>query len=159
MLSQGELHALREAAERAWDEDTRHPGFQGHPNPSAGQCYVTASWLANRLGGHVARKGGHYVWLSPDKSHVLDLTGDLFAQKPADPGLQGMKIHPDDPGLELMPRHRMHRPGPVVFKKSNHPVYAGAEIVPTLNNDRAHRFATRADKFFDDPEARRRYAY
>lgn len=77
ILSQGEIHALREAAERAWGEDTRDPVFQG-ATPAAGQCYNTSRWLQERLGGSVGRVHGHYVWMSPDHQYVLDLTGDQF---------------------------------------------------------------------------------
>lgn len=141
MLTQGELHALREAAERSWDDDTRHPSFHGHPQPSTGQCYVTASWLAGRLGGRVGHMGGHYVWVSPDynkargRGYVLDLTGDNFTYSKTKP-----------------------QPGPIVFKRASHPSYSTLELVPTLKNDRAEKFATRANRLFDDPNALHKFA-
>lgn len=35
-----------------------------------------AHWLVSRLGGHVGVKRGHYVWLSPDETYRIDLTGE-----------------------------------------------------------------------------------
>jgi hypothetical protein len=80
IISQGEIHALREAAERAWGDDTRNEAYRGSQRRSAGQCYNTSRWLQKRLGGSVGRIEGHYVWLSPDQSHVIDLTGDRFGK-------------------------------------------------------------------------------
>lgn len=150
-LSQGEIHALRLAAEQAWDDDTRHPAYQGHPLPCAGQCYVTSRWLADRLGGHVARKDGHYFHLSPEQTHALDLTGDLNHTPPADDRLSGLQVDEDDPGLELEPHHRTWRPGPPIYKTTDHPLFADAEIVPSTANDRAARFSARANRAFDTP--------
>src|ERR1700747_3068956 len=76
MLAQGEILALREAAEKAWDDDTCHPSYVGHRLASAGQCYVTSAWLAERLGGSVGQKNGHFFWVSPGRKYGLDLTGD-----------------------------------------------------------------------------------
>lgn len=74
MLSPGEIDALHKAAHFAWDDDTRLAAYYAHPEPSAGQCYVTARWLADRLGGNVGRKNGHYFFVSSDGSYALDLT-------------------------------------------------------------------------------------
>src|SRR3954466_16343007 len=81
-LSQGEIHALREAAERAWGDDTRDEAYAGHPESALGQCYNTSRWLQHRLGGSVGRKEGHYFWLSPDQTYAMDLTGDQFGGSP-----------------------------------------------------------------------------
>ena len=74
-ITQGEIDALKTVAAQAWADDTRYPRWKGS-SFGGGQCYVTAVWLTKRLGGFVGRKQGHYVWLSPDQSYVLDLTGD-----------------------------------------------------------------------------------
>ena len=75
-ISQGELHALQNAADKAWGDDTRHPEFHGDQDKSKGQCYVTSFWLTKHFGGFVGNDKGHYVWVSPDKKYVIDLTGD-----------------------------------------------------------------------------------
>ena len=74
-ISPGEIDALKIAASQAWADDTRYPRWKGL-SYGGGQCYVTAVWLTERLGGFVGKKAGHFAWLSPDKSCVLDLTGD-----------------------------------------------------------------------------------
>src|ERR1035438_7353448 len=82
-ITQEKLHELRTAAEHAWSDETRHPDSQGHPQPSAGQCYVTSRWLQGKLGGgHIGVKQGHYFWVSPDKNYIIDLTGDQDAYGP-----------------------------------------------------------------------------
>lgn len=153
-ISQGHLHALREAAENSWADDTRHSAYQGHPQPSAGQCYVTSRWLTSRLGGSVARKDGHYFWLSPEKSHAIDLTGDNFAFKPEHPTLQGIRLNEHDPGLELEPHQLAHRPGPMLYKETTHPYFAGAEVMPDEDDSdaaqRTDRFVRRADAALDN---------
>ncbi len=73
-ITQGEVEALYEAARRAWGEDTRYPVWAHYSkHPDAGQCYVTASWLRERLGGNIGKSRGHYVWLSPGEQYILDL--------------------------------------------------------------------------------------
>lgn len=153
-LSQGELHALRAAAERAWDDDTRHPAYSGHPLRSAGQCYVTSRWLADRLGGHVARKNGHYFFVDPDERHGLDLTGDQFHEPPIDPKLAD-SVEPDDDGVGFImeDHHKTWRPGPVIYKETSHPYFSGYEIVPPVKDEQAERFGKRADRIFDNPDA------
>ena len=77
-ITQGEIDALHKAAQRAWADDTRYPVASG--SGDVGQCYVTAYWLKQRLGGHVGRVNGHYAWLSPEGDYVLDLaphSGDI----------------------------------------------------------------------------------
>lgn len=71
-ITEGEIAALHEAAQRAWADDTRYPIASGS-TADAGQCYVTSYWLKERLGGHIGRDRGHYAWLSPDCDYVLDL--------------------------------------------------------------------------------------
>lgn len=75
-ITDGECDALYEAARRAWGEDTRYPIASGS-SPDDGQCYVTARWLQERLGGFVGKKEGHYAWLSPDRSFTLDLASHV----------------------------------------------------------------------------------
>lgn len=74
-ITQGEIDALHKAAAFAWAEDTRYP-LTLSSNASAGQCYVTACWLVDRLGGKLGKKEGHYVWLSSNEKFYIDLTGD-----------------------------------------------------------------------------------
>ena len=81
-ITQGEIDALHKAAQRAWADDTRYPVASG--SGDVGQCYVTAYWLKQRLGGHVGRVNGHYAWLSPEGDYVLDLaphSGDIVYEK------------------------------------------------------------------------------
>lgn len=77
-ITQGELDALRKAAERAWGDDTRYPLKRGDRRPEQGQSYVTARWLTERLGGHVGVKGGRYAWVSPDGDWMIDLTRNVY---------------------------------------------------------------------------------
>lgn len=151
-VSQDYLHDLRNAAEQAWGDDTRHEAYTGHPQPSAGQCYVTSRWLASKLGGHVGVKSGHYFWVSPDKSHVIDLTGDQFAYPPADISRYGIKLDEDDSGWEPTEDHTRWRPGPVLYKRADHPLYRGFRIKSAENDDpRVGLFAQRADQYLQDP--------
>lgn len=71
-ITDGEIDALHQAAMRAWSEDTRYPIAQVKAGDS-GQCYVTSMWLKERLGGHIGKRRGHFVWLSPDRDYILDL--------------------------------------------------------------------------------------
>lgn len=71
-ITQGEIEALHQAAQRAWADDTRYP-IAHVTSPDSGQCYVTALWLKERLGGQVGKLNGHFAWLSPDSDFVLDL--------------------------------------------------------------------------------------
>lgn len=75
-ITPGEIDALRIAAAQAWADDTRYPRWIKDSSVGGGQCYVTAVWLQSRLGGYVGKKEGHFAWLSPDKSYVLDITGN-----------------------------------------------------------------------------------
>lgn len=171
-ISQDQLHEYRSAAESAWGDDTRHPDFVGHPDPSAGQCYVTSKWLTGELGGHVGTKNGHYFWVSPDKSHVIDLTGDQFSSPPPSGRmnfLDGQPVDEEDEAYE--PETRGWRPGPVMFKRANHPLYKGFRIKadpqppqdqrdwedleqsPRIN-DRLQRFTRRANAALTNPTSR-----
>jgi tRNA nucleotidyltransferase (CCA-adding enzyme) len=149
-MNQGEIHALREAAERAWGDDTRHQAYHGHPLKAAGQCYVTSKWLQSRLGGHVGQKDGHYFWVSPGQRHVLDLTGDQFASRPEDPSLEGLRLDEDDTGLQLDPEQQTWRSGPALYKSATHPLYEDYSLVDDQPNHRADRFTRRADREFDN---------
>lgn len=94
-ISQGKLHALKEAAEKAWGDDTRHPDFSGE-DASTGQCYVTSFWLTRKFGGFIGDDNGHYVWVSPDKKYVIDLTCDkhryIIYKSASHPLYRGMEI-------------------------------------------------------------------
>lgn len=137
MISSGRLNDLRKAAEQAWGDDTRHEKFIGHPQPSAGQCYVTAQWLTNKLGGHIGVKNGHHFWVSPDHKFALDLTGELFAYPPAH-----SSANPED----VEPHHKMWRPGPVVYKRTDHPLFKGYQVIDSHpDHPRAKQFARKAD--------------
>src|SRR5579884_1208381 len=127
-ISPAQLNDLRDAAERAWGDDTRSEQFVGHPDPSAGQCYVTSRWLANKYGGHVGEKNGHYFFVTPDHSHVIDLTGDRFSKPPVDPAVEGMQLDEDDEDWSLDPRHRKWQPGPVMYKRTTHPLWKGYQV-------------------------------
>jgi hypothetical protein len=140
-ISQSELHRLRDAAEKAWDDDTRPEKFQGHPQPSHGQCYVTSAWLVKRLGGHIGVKDGHFFWVSPDKAYVIDLTKDTR--------FEGAKLDSEDSGWYPTPDQRKWSPGPILYKTSKHPLFAGMRIKETPHNKRAEKFAQRADQAYD----------
>lgn len=149
-IDQEELHRLRDAAESAWGDDTRHPNYEGHPQPSAGQCYVTSKWLTKRLGGYVGVKNGHYFWVSPDKSHVIDLTGDQFAYAPADMRYHGMKLDEHDDGWTPTEDQRRWRPGPVLYKSTNHPLYKDFRIKDSkTENPRVQAFTQRAEEAYN----------
>lgn len=77
-ITDGELDALSQAAKRAWADDTRYP-IVSVTGPDSGQCYVTSMWLRERLGGHVGKKRGHYVWLAPAEDFALDLASHTGA--------------------------------------------------------------------------------
>lgn len=136
-LSPQRLNDLRAAAEQAWGDDTRHERFIGHPQPSAGQCFVTHQWMTRHEGGHVGEVHGHHVWVSPDKKHVADLTGELFAYPP---------VHESTPLEDIEPHHKTWRPGPVLYKRSDHPLFRGMRILDDhSNHPRAVQFAKKAD--------------
>lgn len=71
-ITDGEIDALYQAAMRSWDDSTRYP-IAHVTTPDSGQCYVTALWLKERLGGHIGKYRGHYAWLSPEEDYILDL--------------------------------------------------------------------------------------
>lgn len=120
MLQQGEIHALREAAERAWDDDTRDEFYAGHPDPSLGQCYNTSRWLQDRMGGAVGTKEGHYFWVSPDRKHALDLTADQFGGSP------------------------------MTYKPTDHHLFQGFRVADNLDDDGTSKFIKRANREFDN---------
>jgi hypothetical protein len=119
-LSQDKLLTYRNAAEQAFGDDTRHEKFAGHPNLSHGHCYVVSKWLTKHWGGYVGIKNGHYFWVSPDKTHAVDLTGDA---------------HPSG-----------KNPGPVLFKRTSHKLFKDLRVkTNTPDTPRAKLFAKRAD--------------
>lgn len=145
-LTQFDLQRYRTAAERAWGDDTRHETHRGHPLKSAGQCYVTSRWLQKQLGGYVGSKDGHFFWLSPDLGHAIDLTGDQFHYKPEDASLQGIKLDEHHDGLQFEPHQLTHRPGPIIYKPTDHPIFSGFEVVDEHPEDeRSQRFENRAN--------------
>lgn len=145
-ISQERLQQLRAAAEAAWGDDTRHDKFRGNESLSAGQCYVTSRWLTSILGGYVGVKNGHYFWVSPDKTHIIDLTGDQFAYPPADIRRYGIKLDEEDEGWIPNKEQTGWRPGPIMFKRADHPLYKGFRIkTPKTENSRVALFSKRAD--------------
>jgi hypothetical protein len=145
-LTQDDLLRYRAAAEAAWGDDTRHESKIGHPNPAAGQCYVTSRWLTTHLGGHVGVDKGHYVWISPDKSHAVDLTGDQFSYPPESLDGIGLKLDAEDEGWYPTPEQKTWRPGPIIYKRKNHP-YFDRFRVKTFKTEapRVQRFIEKAD--------------
>ncbi len=148
-LTQERLHDLRHAAEAAWGEDTRHESHRGHPLLAAGQCYVTSRWLQSLYGGHVGRNGGHFFWVSPGDSHVVDLAGDNHAYGPADPAHEGIPQDEEDEPWVDKDHHKQHRPGPVLYKHANHPLFKGYQLVPNKDNPRVEAFKRRADSILN----------
>lgn len=143
-ISASKLNDLRAAAEKAWGDDTRHERFIGHPNPCAGQCFVTSQWMTKHLGGHVGQKDGHFFWTSPDKHYAIDLTGDRFAYPPVhsdhefDQDEEG--VHPVDP------EHKTWRAGPIIYKRTDHPLFSGFRVIDDhSDHPRAQQFARKAD--------------
>lgn len=146
-ITQAQLHDMRTAAEQAWGDDTRHPNYVGHPQPSAGQCYVTSRWMADKLGGHVGTKSGHYFWVSPDKSHVIDLTGDQFGYPPHNMEALGVKLDEEDPGWEPTEDQKTWRPGPILYKRADHPLFKGFRVKTfKTENPRVSLFKERANR-------------
>lgn len=148
-ITQQKLHELRRAAEHAWSDETRHEDSKGHPQPSAGQCFVTASWLVGKLGGgHVGEKDGHYFWVSPDKNYVVDLTGDQDAYAPTNATGQPQDDE-DEPYTPEGDQDR-HRPGPVIYTQAKNPLYKGFRVKEyQMENPRADLFAQRANAALD----------
>lgn len=75
LITDGEIDALQKAAFAACNDDTRYPLWRGSHNLGNGECYNLSRWLVERLGGYVGTASGHYVWLAPDDSMAIDLTG------------------------------------------------------------------------------------
>lgn len=148
-ITQEKLHELRRAAEHAWSDETRPVDSYGHPQPSAGQCYVTSRWIADKIGGHVGIKGGHFFAVSPDRNYVVDLTGDQDASAPVKWG-ERLQDNEDEP-YEFDPEQMRHRPGPIIYTSANNPLYRGFRIPgePQQENEdtsaRARLFAERAN--------------
>lgn len=149
-ITQQQLHALRRAAEHAWSDETRPEDSRGHPQPSAGHCYVTSRWLQTKLGGgHIGRKDGHFFWVSPDRNYIVDLTGDQDAHGPAKWAPQ-MQDEDDEP-FEFEAEQTRHRPGPVIYTSARNPLYRDFRVMGFPQStqgdseDRAQLFAERAD--------------
>lgn len=142
-ISQSKLHDLRRAAEHAWSDETRSEDSRGHPQASAGQCFVTSAWLANKIGGHVGTKDGHFFTVTPDKNYVIDLTGDQTASAPAI--AQNVSLDEEDEPFEFDPEQLRHRPGPVVYTQATNPLYKDFRIQNLPDHPRAALFANRAN--------------
>lgn len=143
-ITQEKLHELRRAAEHAWSDETRHEDSKGHPQPSAGQCYVTSRWLQSKLGGgHVGERQGHYFWVSPDKNYIVDLAGDQDAYAPIHATGQ-MQDDEDEPWTPE-PEQMRHRPGPVIYTSAKNPLYRGFRVKEHADHPRAELFADRAN--------------
>lgn len=142
-ITQEKLHEWRRAAEHAWSDETRHEDSKGHPQPSAGQCYVTSRWIASKIGGYVGEKDGHYFAVSPDKNYIVDLTGDQNAFDPVKWAgqMQDDEDEPWEPEAEQM----RHRPGPIIYTSAKNPLYQGFRIKEYPNHPRAELFAERAN--------------
>lgn len=142
-ITQDKLHELRSAAEHAWGDETRHPDFQGHPQASAGQCFVTSQWLADKLGGFVGTKHGHYFWVSPDKQYVIDLTGDENSYEPTT--AKTSLLDEDDEPYDFEPEQKRHRSGPIIYTRADSPLYRDFRIKTYPDHPRAETFARRAN--------------
>lgn len=148
-ITQEKLHELRRAAEHAWSDETRPEDSKGHPQPSAGHCYVTSKWLQGKLGGgHVGEKEGHFFWVSPDKHYVIDLTGDQDASAPAK--ATNAPLDGEDEPFEFEPEQLRHRPGPVIYTQATNPLYRDFRIAHSSDGlgetaERAQLFAERAN--------------
>lgn len=154
-VTQQQLREYRRAAEQAWGDDTRHPNFVGHPQPSAGQCYVTSRWLTTKIPGLVGSKDGHYLWVSPDKRYGIDLTGDQHAYPPHHPAVEGMQMDEEDEPWEYDPELKLHRPGPVMFKPLTHPIFKGTRVRDFKGEPaRLAIFTERANQALANPQAR-----
>lgn len=125
-ITQDKLHELRRAAEHAWSDETRPEDSRGHPQPSAGHCFVTSRWLQGKLGGHIGQKEGHFFWVSPDKNYVVDLTGDQDAFTPVK-GTPRLQDEQDEP-YQYEPEQMRHRPGPIVYTHATNPLYRDFRI-------------------------------
>lgn len=148
-ITQEKLHELRRAAEHSWSDETRPEDSRGHPQPSAGHCYVTSKWLQGKLGGgHIGEKEGHFFWVSPDKNYVIDLTGDQNASVPVK-GAPRPQDEDDEP-YEYEPEQMRHRPGPVIYTQATNPLYRDFRIAHTSEGlgdsaERSQLFAERAN--------------
>lgn len=146
-ITQGEIDALHKAAQRAWADDTRYPLASG--SGDAGQCYVTAYWLRNRLGGHIGRKKGHYAWLSPERDYILDLathTGDIAYEKNS-----GYSLTPTIPNART---ERFSRRADAIFEHLSKILhlsldYAG-DALPAEEPERASEIAQEEPGYWHD---------
>ena len=128
--------------------------MQGHPLPSAGQCYVTSRWLTSKLGGTVGVKAGHYFWVSPDRKYVIDLTGDQFHYTPEDLRYRGLRLDDEDEGWEPTLDQTQWRPGPVLYKSADHPLFKGFRVKEFKTEaPRVKLFAQRADEAYNNEAA------
>jgi tRNA nucleotidyltransferase (CCA-adding enzyme) len=150
-ITQDKLHEWRRAAEHAWNDEVRPEDSRGHPQPSAGCCYMTSKWLADKIGGHVGEKEGHFFAVSPDKNYVVDLTGDQNASVP----VKGIPqpLDEDDEPYEYEPELMRHRPGPVIYTQATNSLYRDFRIANPVEGEdsnpdtaqRAQLFAERAN--------------
>lgn len=142
-ITPDKLSEWRKAAEHAWSDETRHEDSRGHPQPSAGQCFVTSAWVANKIGGHVGVKNGHFFAVTPDKHYVIDLTGDQDASEPVKVNTE--PLDDEDEPFEPEPEQLRHRPGPVIYTRATNPLYKDFRIPGPKDEPRVHLFAERAN--------------
>lgn len=103
-ITEGEIDALFQAAKRAWGTDTKYP-ISSMKSSDGGQCYVTACWLQERLGGKLGKRRGHYAWLSPDERYIIDIashTGKPLYVK--NEGFCSVPVIPNDRTLKFAKR-------------------------------------------------------
>lgn len=148
-ITQERLHELRRAAEHAWSDETRPEDSRGHPQPSAGHCYVTSKWLQTKFGGgHIGSKDGHFFWVSPDRNYVVDLTGDQDAYGPVK-WAERPQDDEDEP-YTFEPEQMRHRPGPIIYTSASNPLYKGFRVIGDTTAPREDR---RIWESIEDPES------
>jgi len=83
------LMDLRRRLERCWSEETASPDYPIGPQPSSGQCYVTALVVQDLFGGSLMRAVMHeetarrlleitHFWNRLPDGTEIDLTADQF---------------------------------------------------------------------------------
>lgn len=148
-ITQERLHELRRAAEHAWSDETRPENSHGHPQPSAGHCYVTSKWLQTKFGGgHIGSKDGHFFWVSPDRNYVVDLTGDQDAYGPVKWAERPQDA--EDEPYTFEPEQMRHRPGPIIYTSASNPLYKGFRVI---GDPAAPREDRRIWESIEDPES------
>lgn len=150
-ITQERLHELRRAAEHAWSDETRSEANRGHPQLSAGQCYVTSKWIQQKLGGgHIGYKQGHFFWVSPDRHYIIDLTGDQNSYGPAVWESEGKLQDAEDEPYEVDPERLRHRAGPIIYTGARNPLYRDFRVIGDTGAPREDR---RVWESIEDPQS------